>query len=115
MDAHVAGIPGQLHPAAVGRMSQMSIEHWDKPMKELPDDGQHDAESFHHPTQRCIRILEARSSVHKSCLYRDHFLELFSDSTAGGGGSGLVYLQRRRGYRELRLVKKVYPLDDHLL
>ncbi len=39
MDAHVAGIPGQLHPAAVGRMSQMSIEHWDKPMKELPDDG----------------------------------------------------------------------------
>ncbi|KAI9876220.1 MAG: hypothetical protein M1830_007009, partial [Pleopsidium flavum] len=34
-DAHVAGIPNQVEPKAIERMSQMSVEHWDKPMKEF--------------------------------------------------------------------------------
>ena len=34
-DAHVAGIPNQVDPKAIERMSQMSVEHWDKPIKEF--------------------------------------------------------------------------------
>jgi len=34
-DAHVAGIPNQVDPKAIERMSQMSVEHWDKPMKDF--------------------------------------------------------------------------------
>jgi len=34
-DAHVAGIPNQVDPKVIERMSQMSVEHWDKPMKEF--------------------------------------------------------------------------------
>lgn len=34
-DAHVAGIPNQVDPKAIERMSKMSVEHWDKPLEEL--------------------------------------------------------------------------------